>query len=722
MKNSKKTSLIVSLRVIITVLLLVTSLQFLLNSRGMATEPSGSSPSANRLSNEEVLYVSSHGNDAWSGRLPEPNAAKSDGPLATITRARDAIRSMRAGKGLAKPVIVYVRGGVYTLSTPLEFLPEDSGTAKSPITYASYPGENVVLSGGRTISGMTQPRSSPAGLGSSGSGNQAAAAVDIHSRLWTVEVPGVKEGEWYFHQLFVNGERRQRARSPNAGFYRTDGQFQSGNPSRFKFHPGDIHPSWAQQGDVEVVGLVKWAEFRMPLTAVDARTNTATLSSQRQGFGDDQNARYWVENAADALDAPGEWFLDRRTGKLFYLAVPGEDVSGAQFVTSFLPQLIRLEGNGVTNEPVHDIVLRGFTIAHADWLLPPKGYADLQAAFDIPAAVELRCARHCRIEHCTFVHLGQYALEVHHGSQNDEILNNEMTDLGAGGVKIGDPELPKGVADTTGRIIVSGNYIHNIGIVYPAAVGVWIGQSNDNTVAHNEIADTYYTAVSLGWTWGYGPTAAHDNHIEFNNLHNIGRGLLSDMGCIYSLGVQPGTVIRNNLCHDVTRYDYGGWGIYTDEGSSQILIENNVVYRTQDGSFHQHYGRDNIVRNNIFAFGQEAQLRRTREEPHRSFTFERNIVYWEGGKLLDGAWSDGHFQFDHNLYWQSGEQPILFVNDSMTEWQRHGQDAHSLVADPLFTDSKHDDFSLKPASPAAQIGFRPIDLRQMGRTDWSPEP
>lgn len=716
MKNSKKKRPFVLPRIAITVLLVVGPLQIVRLSRGMATDPGGNSPAGMPQTSGEVFYVSLQGKDAWSGRLPEPNATKTDGPFATPTRARDAIRSVRARETLRRPVVVYMRGGVYTLSAPLVFSAEDSGTPEAPITYTSYPGEEVVLSGGRTITGWKKSHLASVG-GQSGEGANVAAAIqNSRPELWTVEVPGVKEGEWYFHQLFVNGERRQRVRAPNTGFYRTDGEFLPGNPSRFKFHPGDIHAAWAEQGDVEVVGLEKWAEFRMPLKAVDTGTNTATLSAARQGFGDDRNARYWVENAADSLDAPGEWFLDRRTGVLSYFAMPGEDVGGAQSVASFLPQLIRLEGNEGTDEPIHDIILRGLTFAHSDWSLPPKGYVDNQAAVEIPAAVELRRARRCRIERCAFVHLGQYAVELHRGSQDDKVLDSEMTDLGAGGVKIGDREIPQGVVQTTGGIVISENYIHNIGIVYPAAVGVWIGQSSGNTVAHNEIADTYYTAISLGWTWGYGPTAAHDNRIEFNNLHNIGRGLLSDMGCIYSLGVQPGTVERNNLCHDVTRYDYGGWGIYTDEGSSQILIENNVVYRTQDGGFHQHYGRENIVRNNIFAFGQEAQLRRTCEEPHRSFTFERNIVYWKEGKLLDGAWSDGQFRFDYNLYWQASEQPIRFGKESMAEWQNRGQDAHSLVADPLFADPKHDDFSLKPASPAAKIGFQPIDMSQMGRT------
>ena len=144
------------------------------------------------------------------------------------------------------------------------------------------------------------------------------------------------------------------------------------------------------------------------------------------------------------------------------------------------------------------------------------------------------------------------------------------------------------------------------------------------------------------------------------------------------------------------------------------MIENNVVAYAQDGGFHQHYGRENIVRNNIFALGQSAEIRRTRQEPHRSFTFEHNIVYWKEGLLLDGKWDDDQYSCDYNLYYRADGKPVRFANWSLEGWQKRGQDVHAIVADPLFADPEHGDFTLKPASPATQIGFRPIDLSHVG--------
>jgi parallel beta-helix repeat protein len=221
----------------------------------------------------------------------------------------------------------------------------------------------------------------------------------------------------------------------------------------------------------------------------------------------------------------------------------------------------------------------------------------------------------------------------------------------------------------------------------------------------------------VGWNWGYQETPCRANVIEFNHLHDIGQGMLSDMGAVYTLGIQKGTIVRNNLIHDVNSFTYGGWGLYTDEGSSDIILENNVVYATKSAGFHQHYGRDNIVRNNIFAFGKEYQLMRTREEAHISFIFTNNIVYFDSGTLLGSNWKNDNFRIDHNIYFDTrASRPgdIPFAGATFAEWQARNHDRNSLLADPLFQDAPNHNFTLNPASPALKRGFNAIDLGHVG--------
>jgi hypothetical protein len=190
------------------------------------------------------------------------------------------------------------------------------------------------------------------------------------------------------------------------------------------------------------------------------------------------------------------------------------------------------------------------------------------------------------------------------------------------------------------------------------------------------------------------------------------------MAGIYTLGKQPGTVIRNNLWHDIAATRYGGWGIYFDEGSSGILAESNVVYRTTHGGFHQHYGETNVVRNNIFAFARDHQIQRTRPEPHRSFSFVTNIVYFDSGSLLAGDWSGDNYQMDGNLYFDArsdaSPEQLRLGPCTWQKWQERGHDVHSLVVDPIFVAPRAGDFRLQPNSPALKLGFRPIALSHVG--------
>ena len=250
--------------------------------------------------------------------------------------------------------------------------------------------------------------------------------------------------------------------------------------------------------------------------------------------------------------------------------------------------------------------------------------------------------------------------------------------------------------------------------------------SDRNVISHNHIHDLYYTGISVGWRWGYAESAVRDNVIEKNHIHDIGQGWLSDMGGIYMLGVQPGTVLRGNLIHDVTKSSYGGWAIYLDEGSSHMVVENNICYRTSENLFNLHYGRENIVRNNIFAFGGDGLVSYGRIEAHLGYTCERNILVSDGRPLFLGGFGPAarRITSDLNLLWDvSGREPVAnytgFYRPSgatldLAAWRALGHDRHSVVADPQFRNAAAGDFTLAAGSPAFALGFRPIDMSDVG--------
>ena len=147
------------------------------------------------------------------------------------------------------------------------------------------------------------------------------------------------------------------------------------------------------------------------------------------------------------------------------------------------------------------------------------------------------------------------------------------------------------------------NELSDGGHVWQQGCGVLAQRVARTNISHNEIGHFRYTGVSVGWTWGYAPTDVYDVLVSHNHIHDIGQGYLSDMGCVYTLGHQPGSAVVNNYCHDVQSYNYGGWGFYTDEGSRAITFENNVAFRTKCAGHHQHYGTDNVLQH-----GQSGRL------------------------------------------------------------------------------------------------------------------
>jgi len=646
-----------------------------------------------------TLYVATNGNDHWSGRLPAPAADGKGGPLATLSAAIKETRAARRSAPEGGPFNILLREGRYEITEPIVLTPEDSGaSAGQPFMIAAYRNEKPILSGGRLVTGWKK--------------------AEGKAYLWRAELAEARDGKWQFHQLFVNSHRKQRARTPNTGYFQADGAYVADSPVKFKYRNVDLKKEWAG-GDVELIALHKWIDLRQFIRELDEASHTATLSANIAEHVKESNARYYIENAPDALDEPGEWYLDRKTGVVTYWAQPGENLEKAEVIAPVLnSELIRFEGDFAGKKAVHDVVLRGLTLAHTDWTLPRNGYLDTQAAVHVRGDVLAEGVEDCLIEKCTFSHLGGYGLELGKGCQRWKVVGNEFVDLGAGGIRLGETAKSADAFEANFGHVVTDNHLHELGRVFSPAVGIIIFQSGRNQVAHNHIHDLYYTAISIGWNWGYQETPCRENVIEFNHLHDVGQGVLSDMGAVYTLGIQKGTIVRNNLIHDVNSDSYGGWGLYTDEGSSDILLENNVVYRCKSASFHQHYGRDNVVRNNILAFGKEHQLMRSREEAHISFVFTNNIVYFDSGDLLGSYWSNKNFQMDGNVYWDAragaSNVALKFAGVTLPEWQKRGHDAHSVVADPLFVAPEKLDFHLRRGSPALRLGFKPIDLSDVG--------
>lgn len=650
------------------------------------------------------LYVSPEGSDSWSGRLAEVNPARSDGPLATVGQAQKALRELRKEGRLAVPTTVYVRG-VHRLREPLVFRSEDSGTPPAPITYTAYPNERPLLSGGRSIAGWRR-----------GPGD-----------VWTADLPEVKAGRWYFRQLFVNGRRACRARSPNQGFLRVQGlvdakpgaEWNQG-VDRFRFKPGEIQ-AYRDLGRVEAVVFHSWNTSRLRIASVDAAKAIVTFTGPTifRPLAWDPNQRYYLENAGELLDAPGEWYLDRQTGVLSYWPLPGEDMAKAEAIAPLLGELVRFDGDPDAGKFVDQLRLVGLRLEHADWALPDQGYGDAQAAVTIPAVISAKGARHCLLERCEVAHVGTYGVWLGRGCKENRVVQNHLHDLGAGGVRIGEATMPPSdVTESTGNVVTN-NYIHDGGHVYAGAVGLWLAQSSHNEISHNEIHSFDYSGISVGWNWDSSPNRTSHNRIQQNHVHHVVRGVLSDAGGIYTLGVQTGTVIRGNVFHDIFPYlgsPAMAWGIYFDSGSSGMLVEDNVVYHTLTGGIMNTAHPGNIVRNNVFALSAWQAAWRYSWVKEPPSVVECNIFYLTQGELFhtDGGSSDFRSRWDKNLYWRTDGLPLEFYGEPLENWQAKGPDRHSIVADPQFVDPSQGDFRLKPGSPAFALGIRSIDTSRNG--------
>lgn len=662
-----------------------------------------------------VLAVLVGGGVAQAGTVTLKPGSK----IATPMEARDAARKME------KPVTIVVEEGTYEMTEPLALGPEDSG-----VTWEAAKKAKPVFSGGRKITGWKQ-----------------VVGLDWKTKegLWKAELPEVKEGKWYFEQLWVNGVRATRARSPNVGFFNavrhaSAGMFpkpesvkDAGEWSRkLAFHSLVAREAEfavlatiadAERADASLIYPHTWSVHHYRIRELNAAGRAVLLDGpmRYEVLTHEADGRYWVENFRAALDAPGEWFLSR-SGELFYSPRAGEDMTKADLVAPVATKLLAMDG-------ASSVTFKGISFQHQNELIGPKGYGEGQAAISTEGAVEVNRAGFVAFNGCEIAHVGGYGVAFEDGVEMAALYSCHLHDLGGGGVKIG--SFDKGArANPTRFVTVENNIIQHGGRKFPEAVGVIIGHSRDNAITHCDIGDFFYSAISIGWVWGYGESLAQGNIVANNHLHHLGWGVISDMGGVYLLGPAFGTKIIGNHIHDVASYRYGGWGLYTDEGSSGVLMENNLVHDTSESTFHQHYGYYNTVRNNILAFGRKAQIQRSRPETHLSFIYENNIVVWDPAvKLLDGTKYNWDFPTNpprgyphttyllrNNFYMPVGGAFTNKLADNWTwkEWQQSGRDAGSVFGDAMFADVAKRDFTLASNSPALKTGFKPWDFSQAG--------
>lgn len=694
-----------------------------------------------------TLYIARNGNDKWNGDRAEPARNSKNGPLASLAGARNRLRELRRKGELIEPATVYIRDGRYELSEPVDFSAQDSGN----ITFTAYPNEQPIFSGGRHIKDWKE--------------------AEINGcQVWVADLPEVRAGKWYFRQLWVNGERRKRPRYPKwdeapdqlenvltlevPEIDHTQHILFSGSTHALRPRREDMK-KWNSLHDAELVMLHFWVDERMPDLRYDEETGLLH-SSRRCIFTpveahDESPARYYIENLFEELNSPGEWYLHRDKGKLYYIPKPGETFKNTEIHVPRLHQLIRVHGEhyGLSKEggdiygvqTVQGLRFQGLTFEYADWYQPEGEHLahdqitsysahalaiSPQAAEQVPGTLSFRIAQNCAIQDCTLRHMGLYAVQAGQGCRSLRFIGNHIHDIGAGGIRVGGSELDGPPWGRTGQITISDNHIHTVGRVFHCGIGVLLTHAFEIKVRHNHIHDLFYSGVSLGWAWSYRETVSRDNLIENNRIHDIGKGFLSDLAAVYSLGVQPGTVFRGNHVYNVNVRNYGGWGLYMDEGSSHMIIENNLVHDIQQQAINLHFGRENIVRNNILAFSYGGLISIGKNEGHNTLNIYRNILYTPDAKLYSSGYnftfkealpfeSDANIIFSptgKSLYIGSKRDPNATL--SLKQLQKEGRELRSIEADPKFKDPGKRDFSLPKNSPAWDIGFRPVDWSKCG--------
>ncbi len=638
------------------------------------------------------------------------NAGTESSPVKTFARAKEL-----ANEKDGESVTVWFREGTYFVEKT-SFTSED----RENVLYRSYPYEEVVFTGAKAISGWTETEINGV--------NAFVTDVEINSE------------DDYFRSLFKDNRRLSRSQYPkNDVFKIADPATDEGIPSEwnveffnhglaFYAHKENVL-DFANVKDVEVKVMHYWCDEHLPLHSVDTQTGRLEFTKpSAMTFRVDDN--FIFENVKEALTLPGEWYLDRTEEKLYYIPEEGDTVDNTVLYAGVTEKILSFDN-------AKNIAFQGISFENTDWN-PVNGaffndvfdethplYENIelggehpQAAYEVPAAINVVSSEGINFTDCRFENISYTAIKFSKASENCNITSCMFNEIGGNAVFIdGDFVVPA----TTKNINVKDCHIGFYGRLFNNAIGILLTHAIDCELSNNEIHDGWYTGISVGWNWGYADNPTNNIQVKDNLIYNIGNGWLSDMGGIYTLGIQPDTVLSGNIIYNVGcdegAYGYGGWGIYLDEGSSGITVENNLVYDCSSQTFHQHYGKDNVVRNNIFAFGGEGQFIITKNEEHNSLTLTNNILVGDNTVMYKNSVKKDWFTDNSNLYWDYTNGGNVYSGNSTKLTERHtlvimtarGYYNNAVFEDPLFRDAANRDFTLAENSPALKAGFVPFD-------------
>lgn len=654
--------------------------------------------SAERLN----LYVAPDGNDSWSGTLLERHG-QADGPFATLERARDEIRKRRKSGRPIGAVTVHLRGGIYWRDKTFELTVADSGSRESPVTYCAYRDEEVRLIGGREVKGwrvVTNPailgRIDEAARGRVLEADLKAAGVTDFGRMSPrgfgrqVTPAGV--------ELFYKDRPMQIARWPNEGYVRIADVPAGGGKFTYE---GDRPNRWKAADDIWVHGYWTWdwAESYEKVKAIDFDKREIATEPPHGVYGYKKGARWRALNLLEEVDAPGEWYLDRKTGMLYFWPPEdrrdaGGELDGPVYVSVINDMISMRDVSHVTLEKLGLEVLRG-------------------------SGVIMTGGAHNAVVNCTLRNLGNRAVVIQNASESG-VEGCDISETGDGAVILtgGDRKTL-----TPGNLYATNNKIRRFSRwnkTYRPAVSL---QGVGHRVAHNLIHDSPHMAIALH---------GNEHIIEFNEIHSVCMET-DDVGAFY-MGrdwTQRGNVVRYNYFHDLggVHSHVGSMAVYLDDWSSGTTVFGNICVKAGRAVL-VGGGRDNTIENNVFVDCTPAIHIDQRGLGWAKSYFDGSdntlVQRLNAMPFKDPPWSTKYPEL-LTLYQDEparakGNKVVrnicvggrwLDLLDGLKEQDLLIKD-NLVNQDPGFVDAAKGDYRLKEDSPALEMGFKRIPVEKIG--------